>query len=220
MKRVIIIFAFLLFGCSHDLPQETVSPLPLTDFFEFSEICPSICFMGISPGKTALEEVAPLLQASDQFSVPTSRKDKYDIWTKWFLVPSTPISSWVNILINPQDNLVQSIRFISIDPYRVKDFIGLLGEPDEISVSFEEPADARYIRYTLFYPKMNVMVFINTTGFTGPKAEDKVKELYVNVPVDEEHVQSWIINDYNNRQPWLGYGHIEEYLPGRKLPSP
>jgi len=214
MKRLFFVLTFLLAGCAHDSRTAPVSPLPLANFFEFNGACPQTCFMGIMPGITKRENVSTLLSTSDQFSVPVFRKEENDFIVQWYLIPSTQVSTWVNISINPQDDLVQSIIFKSIDPYRINDFAGLLGEPDEISAFVEEPADARYISYSLYYSKINVLLYIQTDRFTGHQKDDVVDQLYINAPMDEEHVPPWIVTHYNNRQPWLGYGHLEEYIPG------
>ena len=219
-----VFIILLLANCTSTYPSSEKSLAPLSDFFDVSEACPHTCFMGINPGVTTLKEVIPLLTVSDQFSYPSFREEEYDIIAKWFKTASSKASKasgWVNVNIDHQDNIVRSIRFTGANPYTVKEFIDLSGEPDEISISLQEPADARYINYALYYTKLNIILYPTAVGFGGPKPDDKVNnDLYINMPIDDEHVQFWIIDDYNNRQPWLGYGHIEEYLPGVILPSP
>lgn len=95
----------------------------------------------------------------------------------------------------------------------------VFGEPDEISISLEIPADAIYINYILYFSDIQVMMDVDTYVFSGPAASDSPKFLGINLEFDGDELAAWRAEKYAGRQPWLGYGRINEYLPGVILPE-
>jgi hypothetical protein len=53
----------------------------------------------------------------------------------------------------------------------------------------------------------------------GPDPNDYIEDMYLDTNLDDKNLYPWIIIDNGNRQPWLGYGHLDEYLPGVEIPK-
>jgi len=99
-------------------------------------------------------------------------------------------------------------------PYTVKDFIELLGEPDEISIAVRDAPDARYLKYALYYTSLNTFFYTSTRGkMIGPDPGDTIADMYLDTNLDDDNLPFWIIRDNKRLQPWLGYGHLDDYFP-------
>jgi len=217
MKRIIILISLLMVSCTKQPPSDTVNQVPLNEIFEHSERCPHLCWMNIKPGVTTMEEAAALLLASDQIDQQSIKNTEYGIAVKWYMgATDTTFTTWVKIYVNNNDKNVKSITFVNLHTYTVGDFIELLGEPDEISIAVRDAPDARYLKYALYYTSLNTFFYTSTEGkMIGPDPEDSIADMYLDTNLDADNLYPWIIRDNNrNRQPWLGYGHLDEYLPG------
>jgi len=107
-----------------------------------------------------------LLIASGLIDQQSIKYTEYGIAVKWYMDPkSTSFSTWVNIYVSDNDVNVKSIAFVeNLYPYTVKDFIELLGEPDEISIAVRDAPDARYLKYALYYTSLNTFFYTSTSG--------------------------------------------------------
>jgi hypothetical protein len=55
-------------------------------------------------------------------------------------------------------------------------------------------------------------VFAFTKDENGPYIEDSVDILYLNIDSGDLAVSNWLLTHKGLRQPWLGFGHADEYL--------
>lgn len=217
MKRIFLVTFLLIASCSPS-PSPTPDITPSLDAFEFSEWCPDMCWLGIKPGYTTEEGAREMLIASDQIAEGEIHELDSSIHVDWFSTMEKTFTS--NAFIIFRDGLVQRISFTILRPFTIQDFINLLGEPDEISLSLEEPPDAYpYIIYTLYYNTTQTRISAPTSIKTGPNPIDNIDLLTINADFDDQDLPTWMIEDYRNRQPWLGYGHLEEYFPDQMLPT-
>jgi hypothetical protein len=177
--------------------------------------------MSIKPGVTTMEEATTLLSASDQFDRESIEITEYGIAVKWHMgATSASFTTWVRIYASDNGADVKSITFVGLDPYTVEDFIDFLGEPDEIFIIIRNAPHGRYLDYALHYPSLNTFFYANPREkMIGPDPGDHIEKMYLDTNLDDENLEPWIIIDNGNRQPWLGYGHLDEYLPNVKLPD-
>ena len=61
-------------------------------------------------------------------------------------------------------------------------------------------------------------MFVLIASENGPDPSDSIHDLYLNINPDDPNVPRWILDYKDLRQPWLGFGHLNEYLKNR--PSP
>ena len=99
-------------------------------------------------------------------------------------------------------------------PNTIDDFVKLLGQPDQIRISFQKPADAEYVQYAVYFSSRKVMIGVLVTNWTGPEPTDIVYLLWLNTDFINNPPFNW-----GEIQPWLGYGHIKEYLPDIEIPK-
>jgi hypothetical protein len=183
--------------------------------FEFSEKCPHMCWQGINPGVTTTDEALALLKASDQIGQTSYIDDEPNktLWLHWFTDKSKTFHT--GVYLGYENGIVTSISFQNLYPFRIKDLISILGEPSEINITQEIEADAEFIRYSVFYPEQRIQIEVGGVHWNSPNPNDDVQSLGLNIefynPLRPR--QKWII------QPWLGYGHLEDYLPGIRIPT-
>lgn len=177
-----------------------------------------MCWLGINPGVTTATDAEAILKASSQIDKDTIQMDNDGIRTTWF-TGSNNTSYWrVGILI--EKDLVKSISFGGgMEDFRVDDLVKLLGEPDEISISLRKAADADYIEYVIYYIPEKTSLLAMSGGRLGPDPQDRVTLLSLNVEFSDANSPKWMTEEYNLRQPWLGYGHFNDYLPGATPPA-
>jgi hypothetical protein len=176
--------------------------------------------MKINPGVTTMEEATTLLIASDQIDQQSIQNTEYGIAVKWLMGPKNTSYAWVKIYASDNGIDVKSITIGRLFPYTVKDIIDFLGEPDEISIALRIEPDARYLDYALYYTSLNTFFYAGTRGkMIGPDPNDYIEDMYLDTNLDDKNLYPWIIIDNGNRQPWLGYGHLDEYLPGVEIPK-
>jgi len=212
MKRSVIIFLLsnfcltLFLSACTQRAEENHSPL--LEAFKSSNECPNVCWLGIHPGTTTTDEAIRLIKSSTQFDQEFTKQSDTGLHAYWYPEKTKTIGA-TSVTLNLTDGLVKSIYLGRLRPFTVKDFIDLWGAPNEISIRYEVGLHyGEFTNYTLYYPMLKAELSIHLGNLNGPDPEDFIDLLTVN---DES------INNY--RQPWLGYWHIKDYLPGQKIPS-
>lgn len=188
-------------------PTPTIILIPIATVAEevrsnlaLDDRCPHFCWLEINPGVTTVEEARALLKASSQVDQTTISETATEILVDWDGLP---------VSITIENSLVKEIIFGVQDlVLRMFHFSAFLGEPDEISIRVLHTYHCDEVVYDLYYSsrKAAVTVFYASPG--GPNLYDSVSGMTLNTEFD-----------LSDRQPWLGYGHIQEYLPEKKLPS-
>ena len=220
-KALVLSFALLLACCTpapypSETPANSQSTYPTTDWsryhllldaFDASEKCPHLCWLGINPGVTTKDEVRHLLRASEEIDQKEYHVDTNGIYTNWYYESTKELFAYVHI--ECANDVVSTIYLYFMAPIKISDFVKLLGEPPQISVSIENEPDTVFVNYSLYYPSRKIFVESTVWDKTGPTPSDMVRELSINAKFDDEHLKL---------QPWLGFGHLQEYLPGQKLP--
>jgi hypothetical protein len=66
----------------------------------------------------------------------------------------------------------------------------------------------------IYYKAQNAMIYIGENLQSGPKPDNTISSLELNTDVDvSSPPPEWAVF-----QPWLGYGHLKDYLPQLKSP--
>ena len=115
--------------------------------------------------------------------------------------------------------MVSYISIIQPYPLTVGDLIKLLGEPEEISIFVEfGPHNDSFVWYQLYYSSPRVIIEAsNTRGeVAGPQPNDDMRFFMVDITNDKLLGKAQKV--YEEAQPWLGYGHLEDYLPEENNP--
>jgi len=195
MKKRMILIVILLVGCSS----------PIANPFVYDDNCPRLCWLGINPGVTTFKEAKELINSSRTIDKKSLQLSDNSISTDWFTGRSEAFPCSVNI--ESEGELVESISFGGT-PYKTNEFITLLGEPDEIYIRLVTQPDAEYIEYFVYYLSSKTLIEATFADQNGPDPNDRVFGLVLNSEFSKEILPS----GSGNIQPWLGYGHVMEYL--------
>jgi hypothetical protein len=190
----------------------TTSLESLRDYLGIDESCPHICWGGINPGVTSAEEARVLLG--------TTQAERYET----FLGDA-------HIFVYFDKNVVKSIYFDGLSDYidtlgryALSDYIRLLGgNPDEIRIAIWGDYHCGMVGYLLYFSSRKTVLEIIDGGTNGLHPRDWVFGMALNVEFDATYLQGRSSKVYDDklsaRQPWLGFGHLHEYLPGQKTPA-
>ena len=142
MKKVFLAFCLLLTSCSLDLSSPPTQGIqesypPLLEAFESNEQCPNICWLGIHPGTTTAEQAILAIRNLEQFSEEFIEQTDRNIQAYWFTENTKTLGSHVTVNFSDK-GIVESLSMGPLTPFTVGDFVNLLGEPDEISLSVKE----------------------------------------------------------------------------------
>jgi len=174
--------------------------------FDFSEKCKNVCWLGIQPRLTTADRAVALLKENDQISKEFFYLTDKEIQTSWF-IGNNGLSSFVYLII--ENGVVKSISIEQIPSVRMKYIVDLLGEPDGIAINlFQTPEYGPLINYSIYYSQNGISVISLDGNLNSPNPNDQVEAISLGVDVSPQN---------QNMQPWLGYGHIKEYLPGQEL---
>jgi hypothetical protein len=184
--------------------------------FDVSEKCPHVCWLGINPGVTSAEQAHVLLRASGQINQKVFHASEDGIETNWFLEKERIYYAGVGI--GSVNERVESITLSDLAPLTMNDLVSLFGEPDEISIRVEQGAEAEFVSYMVYYTKKKIMIWVMPAGNTGPEPTDWHIQLLVLSAELKALSPSWLPDFDHYRQPWLGYGHFNDYLPGEATP--
>ncbi len=195
MKKMFILIMLLLAGC--------VSPS--TNPFVYDENCPRLCWLGINPGSSTVEEANDLLHSSNAVDKNSFQASDNSILIEW--LTGRPDSFPCTVNLEFKEDLVDTISFGEM-PYKMYEFLSLLGEPDKISIRTVVVPDAKYIEYFVFFNKSKTLLHVSPGDQNGPDPNDRVFGLILNSKFSEEILPS----GSGDIQDWLGYGHITDYL--------
>ncbi|HRQ21878.1 MAG TPA: hypothetical protein PLF42_00495 [Anaerolineales bacterium] len=210
------IILILLSSCIYTSSASEEDNFPITAF-EFNEECPKVCWLGIQPSITTRSDAVAIISSSDQIVQESLQIRESGLKFEWFTDRQKRSAAWVIVAI--KNDMVNSLSFGILHPITVGDFIEVFGEPNEISIELTEAPDARYIYYVLYYPELQVMIEAHNYNFSAPNASDIPKGVIINRDFDDDRLPIWLSKKYADRQPWLGYGQTEKYLPD-KPPAP
>jgi hypothetical protein len=216
-KKILVLSAtlfvlFLLLVLYFSVLQPRWSKIPKMDAFEVSENCPYLCWKGISPGKTTYTEARHILQTSWDVDQRSFRSRNKNMYVNWFTERTRMRSADVWILV--ENDVVQSITFGTLGPFQLEDFVSLLGEPELIEFEYQNYGRP-LIKYTVHFHKYCLSLIV-VTGFTrGPHPHDYIGNLTIRNKV----LCSPGFDENELIQPWLGYGRLDEYLPGYDFPA-
>lgn len=123
-------------------------------------------------------------------------------------VKSIYLSTWAAF-----DTLAQFFRFLG-------------GEPGEIRIAAYETQHCDRVSYLIYYPSRKTALFVEYGSWSGPNPSDWVDEITLNTEFDDETLRERYLqplgfnHDYlSDRQPWLGFEQLRDYLPERTLPT-
>lgn len=193
------------------------SPASVSPPFTYNQDCPHVCWLGIDPGQSSVEEARSLLRSSHEIDQESYLEDAYGLRVEWH--DQEKETNPVRVGMVFEKGGVKYINFLFPTSVQVQEFIDLLGQPDEISIRKVEAAEETYHEYVLYYPRSKTLLFVMTNDEKGPSAEDYVKIAYLNMDKDASDGPEWLLEHTSLRQPWLGFGRSDEYLK-HELPSP
>lgn len=201
----------LLTSCSLHLSsnssQRSEVDQPSINTFETSDLCPHVCWLGIHPGTTSEDEALDLIMTSDQIENGFTQKIDNTIQVYWYSDENKTIGSSVTLSLS--NGIVESIYIGPLEPFTVKDFIELWGEPSEISIRLEKGMhDEKLMIYSLYYPSLSTKLLVFPGNMAGPNPNDQINLLAINIELND-----------SNRQPWKGYNQIEDYLGATSTPK-
>ena len=186
------------------------TPTPVNPSFVYNQKCPNVCWLGINPGVTTAEETKMLLSSSSQIDQGSYIEDKSGISVEWFNKQMDVNPAHVGIVLD--NGVVSNVNFLFPSSVQIQEFIDLLGEPDEISVRKVEAAEVTYIEYVIYFTSIKAVVLASTKGDDDPSLEDWAELLILNNKPNISNAPNWLLKHKDFRQPWLGFGHKDEYL--------
>jgi len=226
MKRIIYLVFLFLTGCVQarvsPLPVRTSLPpsAPMTSAFTFTQECPHLCWLGINPGVTTAEEALALLASSSQIGKDSFEKNEAGIEVEWHTEQMVAHPTSVGIVL--ENGIVSRIIFSFPATVKMQEFIELMEEPDEISIWKDQTVEANCcISYVVYYLSVRALIFAYapTIEGNGPNIVDSINILCLNTAPDDPNAPRQVVEHKDLRQPWLGFGHLEEYLL-RTIPTP
>jgi hypothetical protein len=207
MKKIFLgLFLLLLTSCQSSSPIEA---------FDASENCPHVCWLGINPGVTTEADTKAILNKSNQIKQRSIIEDESGIQAEWY-----PVNSFPNrIGITFENGFAKQISISNVYPLTVGDLVSLFGKPSEIDININVVSDAVYADYMLFYSARQLAIFATTINNNGPDPKDGILWLVLIDKLDFNHPPKWLDKQIDNRQPWLGFGHLKDYFPGQDIPN-
>ena len=143
------------------------------------------------------------------------------------LVSCTPSPASPTVFSVPTPTIPTSLHpsemlSVTILALKVENFYQLFGAPDEIKIGIYPTQHCPAIPYLLYYASKKLIIEVGNGSWNGPSSEDWVDSVTINSNFDNVWLQSRPFpaiydNQLSNRQPWLGYGHLKDYLPEQNL---
>lgn len=210
MKRIMIIVALLsICSCAprSQPPSTQETYLPSIEAFSINQQCQNLCWLSIQPKETTYDDAIKIINNSTEIKLDATEVTANTIDTYWFLEKTQTLETPVRISFS--NNLVEKIEFKKLLIFTTNDFLDVLGQPDEISLIVHNGVHGeKYIVYHLYYTDPKISLQAKAIGDQGPSPNDYVNQLIANDEAEDIY-----------RQPWLGYGHIDQYLL-ITIPSP
>jgi hypothetical protein len=207
MKKLIYALMLLTVACNQAKPYNQ----PLAH----DAACPTICWFGINPGVSTIKDVESILGSTNQITDVTDNPYS-GLSVKWQTGNPDYFSSRVEISFG--NDIVDSISF-SPYPLRLGELIEKIGPPEEISLVQEPSPDGGiFTVYIAYFPSMNSLLRVDSPIEIGPSEDDIIDLLIINIIPEDSSAPYWVTNHQAYRQPWLGFGHLEEYLKNRPMP--
>lgn len=196
MYKVFAVLALFLVACSG--PGEA---------FTTDGECHSLCWLGIDPGFTSTEEAELILDKSWQIDQKILRsQDNTELRRVWYTTNSRTFYS--KVTLHSANNIIDTVKINLLYPFPVGHFVALLGEPDLIRLDVEETSDGDdLLNYELYFETAKVRLAVYHERGDGPDPTDQVWLLTINTSFDTSDLFFQA-----EEQPWLGYGHLQEYL--------
>jgi hypothetical protein len=224
LKKILCLFFILLASCTTPASPSSVTTNPpsvsIRPAFVYSQECPRVCWLGISPGVTTAEEALALLVSSDQIDQHSYVKHVGEIIVEWHTEQMGVLST--RVYMDIEDGIVKRLSFAFYGLAKIREFIELMGEPDEISIWKDQTVEANCcISYVVYYTsaKSSIFAYVPTIDDNGPNEVDSIDFLYLNLSPDDSDASDLLSDHKDLRQPWLGFGHLNEYLKNRPSPS-
>jgi len=214
MNKLPLLMILLIISCAPNLSGNDAYQ-PSLEAFEVSEKCPNICWLGIHPETTSVDEAIAVIMKSKQIN----RKEFLQIsdvslQTVWGYTDKTGTFS-SDVWINFDSGFVRSIHFGQLAPFSIKDFVSMLGEPDKILIKIDHTIDGGdLVTYSLYFSSRKASLFVYPGSWDGPNPDDYITSLVLN----SEFTYPKIFEG-EKQQSWIGYGHLQDYLPEQELPS-
>jgi hypothetical protein len=180
--------------------------------FQFNEHCPHLCWLGINPGVTTSQDAIKILSLTnhiDQESLQVSSSQSYE--AVWYAGPAKV--SKTTVYMDLKNGLVWTISFDN-PPFSLSDFMNLIGKPDEIRFMVMRTAETTEVIYAIYFSSARVM--IESGDQSGPEPGNSIVELWLNMDFSNT---TFPPPTWGAIQPWLGYGHIKDYLPRVGIPT-
>ena len=214
MKKILPLLFILLTGCifmQSEPQQDYKHPV---ETFEYSERCPNICWLGIQPNITTKDEVRAILKASDLIERKSIEWSDNEVTALWSVKYIGPVNAHIDVGI--EDDMVSYIAITQPHPLTTADLIELLGSPEEISIFVDHSTSFTW--YYLYYFSLRVIIeaWNNRGEVAGPQPNDDI--MFFMVDITDNDLLGKHQRIYEEAQPWLGYGCLEEYLPGEEIP--
>jgi hypothetical protein len=212
MKKnmVWLLSSLLLVSCQiSPLVSWKATPMTPIDGFKFDQHCPHGCWMDINPGYTTAEEVKVKLKASSGVELSAWQEDNNEIYVtaKWFTR-----HEHCDVDITLDNGIVKNIYFGMPTPFKMSDIISAIGEPDEIGISKSMTPDAGIlIPYLVYYRSQQLAIVVGNGRLDGPSLNDDVDLIILNV--DKNSIYPIYSYEWQHLQPWIGFGHLNDYLP-------
>ncbi len=170
--------------------------------FKPGENCPNLCWMGIHVGTTSAGQAVTLLKnAKNIEQVQLFGSSIQAVWLHHGIQESE-----TSVSLQFSNGVIESMSLHAFEFFNVGDLLSVLGEPDSLNIHNDCGMDS-CTDYLFYYSTFDTTVKVWPGGTRGLAPTDPVTEISVNM-----HKES---PEY--LQPWLGYGHLTDYL---KKPMP
>jgi hypothetical protein len=178
MNRFEILLLIVLTGCQltpHSIMEKNV--VPSIYGFDFSQNCPHGCWLGINPGITTADEAKSTIQASSQVDKQQFLEFPDGIIAGWYPKNSTNATCTVGLRF--EKGVVDTLYVTNLD-YTVKDFVGILGQPDLIKINVQKGI-VDLMAYSIYFSSRKVMIGVLTADLSGPAPSDTGLTVWLNV---------------------------------------
>lgn len=180
--------------------------------FEFGDKCPRICWLGIQPESTTERDAIRILTASDQIDQQALRISSNLIVVNWFTDATRTYYS--TVVLEIERGNIQTLSFYPLHPLILGDFDGIFGEPDEISIMVEEhPHGGTFLTYKVYFNSEQMALIVSPGKSVGPTPNDSIEYLSINLGFVDDEDAPPEYQYYHSRQPWIGYYHLNDYIP-------